>query len=629
MSDAPASEALRNQFQVLFTAGTAIGLSDRDLLERFLHQDQDTSELAFKTLVDRHGAMVFRVCNQGLRDRHAAEDAFQVTFLVLARQARSIRKQDELASWLFGVACRAAARIRMMEARRQAYEHRGAIARAQAKHDTSNESERWPELHAEITRLPEKYSVPIVLCYFQGLTHEQAAEKLDWPVGTVKTRLTRAREQLRRRLEARGWKSAPLIQAEHLRAPEITEVPRLLLESTTCAASAVGGKAAAAGVIATRVRLITNGVLRAMQFHTLKIAAISLFGLTAIGLGAIALARQAPEKRQSDPQPAPMLSPATDPAPQAVLNLTGRTEKRVDWVDEIKSFLDCRVEKVLVSLGSKIKKGGPLLEVFSIDLAKQKDRFLDDEGKWRTAEAALNRMTESLDRSKPPKEASLAAAKEVRSLSINMHSSRALLETCGLTEKEIASISNEDYVQKAKLTIRSRNDGRVVKRDAVVGNYYTSNDVLLAIARVYATKITAAVSPRDAAKVRVGQSVTLSFPFKHETQSAKVEAITRDPESGKVTLETSVSDPDNRLQADMSVRLMVAIEPSERSDNAELTLTQEKPKVSLEDRLTAVELKLEKLLAEKDGQSSNAKVLDRLNELERKLDRALGVPSRK
>jgi RNA polymerase sigma factor (sigma-70 family) len=629
MPESPASEALRIQFHHLFNAGTTTGLSDRDLLERFLYQDHDTSEFAFKTLVDRHGAMVFRVCNQGLRDPHAAEDAFQVTFLVLARQARSIRKQDELASWLFGVACRAAARIRMMEARRQHYERRGAIARANAKPGAADTSEPEPELHTEIARLPEKYRVPIVLCYFEGLTHEQAAEKLSWPTGTVKTRLARAREQLRRRLEGRGWKHAVLIPAEHLRPPEITEVPKLLLESTTRAAIAISGGASAAGVIGSRVRLITNGVLRAMQFHALKITMISLFGVAAIGLGAIALARQAPEKRRSDPQAAPVSSLESEPAPQAVLNLIGRTDKPVERLREIKPFFDCRVEKVLVGRGSKVKKGDPVLEVFSIELAKHKDRFLDDESKWRTAKAALNRITESIDRSKPPTDEILTASKQVRSLSRIMDSSRGLLQTCGLSEKEIANISKVDYVQKAKLTIRSSDAGIVVKRDAVLGNYYTSNDVLLAIAWVEATKITATVSPRDAAKVRVGQRVTVSFPFKHETSSAKVEAITRDPESGKLTLETSVRDPDFRLKADMSVRLMVALEPSERSDDAELVLPQEKPTVSLEDRLAAVERKLEKLFAEKAAQSSNAKILDRLNELEHKLDRALGAPARR
>jgi RNA polymerase sigma factor (sigma-70 family) len=606
MPDRPVSAALRDQVQILFSAGTVIGLSDRDLLERFLYPDHEASELAFKVLVERHGPMVFRVCNQGLRDRHAAEDAFQVTFLVLARQARSIRKQDSLESWLFGVACRAAARIRMLEARRVTYERRRAIIRAHADPGAPDPPEPWPELHSEIARLPEKYRIPIVLCYLEGLTHDQAAQKLSWPVGTLKTRLARARDQLRRRLEARGWKLAPLLPVEHLLPPEITEVPRLQLDTTMHAATAVCGGAGAEGVIASRVLLITNGVMRIMQVRKLKVAAIGFFGLAAIGLSVIALAAQAPEKRQADSQTAPSSSPMSGPPPHAVLNLTGRTDKPVEWVNEIKSRLDCRVEKVLVDLGAKVKKRDPVLEVFSIELARQKDRFLADEDKWRAAKAALNRMTESIDRSKPPTDEFLTASNDVRSLSLSMDNSRALLEQCGLTEKEIASIRKEDYVQKAKLTIRSRDDGVVVKRDVVVGNYYTSNDILLAIDSVNETKITATVSPPDVGKVRVGQRVTLSFPFSRETSSARVEAITRDPESGKVTLETSIRDPGNRVEADMSVRLMIALEPVARSDDADLAFAEQKPELSLEARLTAVERKLDRLLADKHPESSNA-----------------------
>ncbi len=192
MQEVSRSAALFEQVQILFRTGTAAGMTDRALLERFLDQGRENGEAAFQVLVERHGPMVFRVCNQALRDRHAAEDAFQATFLVLARQARSIRKADSLESWLFGVASRAAARIRMLEARRQQCERRLANVRADGESDVPDPSENWPELHAEIARLPEKYRIPIVLCYFEGLTHEQAAGRLGWPVGTVKTRLSRA-----------------------------------------------------------------------------------------------------------------------------------------------------------------------------------------------------------------------------------------------------------------------------------------------------------------------------------------------------------------------------------------------------------------------------------------------------
>ncbi len=132
MPERSGSGTVYDQVRILFTAGTSVGLSDRDLLERFLQGGPESREAAFKALVERHGSMVLRVCEQALRDRHAAEDAFQATFLVLARRARSIRKHDSVGSWLFGVACRVAARIRMSEARRHRHERQGAIVRAHA-----------------------------------------------------------------------------------------------------------------------------------------------------------------------------------------------------------------------------------------------------------------------------------------------------------------------------------------------------------------------------------------------------------------------------------------------------------------------------------------------------------------
>ena len=154
------------QFEGLFHAGVSGDSSDSELLERFIDGGGSAGEAAFTALVERHGPMVLRVCRQALHDRHAAEDAVQVTFLVLARQAGTIRTRASLPSWLFGVALKAAARIRMEEARRRRFETQSA-ERAAVWNKAQAEppySDPYPELHAEIERLPEKYRVPIVLC---------------------------------------------------------------------------------------------------------------------------------------------------------------------------------------------------------------------------------------------------------------------------------------------------------------------------------------------------------------------------------------------------------------------------------------------------------------------------------
>src|SRR5262249_1751252 len=128
----------------------------------------------------------------------------QATFLVLVRKAASVRKRALLSSWLYGVAYRVAVRARMAAARRRARERQGGEMVAAQPETEGIGAELRPALHEEIRRLPEKYRVPIVLCYLQGRTHEQAAQELAWPIGTVKGRLTRARDLLRARLTRRG-----------------------------------------------------------------------------------------------------------------------------------------------------------------------------------------------------------------------------------------------------------------------------------------------------------------------------------------------------------------------------------------------------------------------------------------
>ena len=140
--------------------------------------------------------MVLGVCRQLLGDHHHAEDAFQATFLVLARQARSIRDADLLGAWLYGVALRTARKARGRLARRRQTEEEGAVRRPEARPDVQAEQvidrEQAEALHREIDRLPEPFRLAIVLCYFEGLSPDEAARRLRWPGGTLRCRLVRA-----------------------------------------------------------------------------------------------------------------------------------------------------------------------------------------------------------------------------------------------------------------------------------------------------------------------------------------------------------------------------------------------------------------------------------------------------
>ena len=200
-----------HQLERLFGHGTVTGLTEGQLLDRFASR---RDESAFESLMERHGPMVLGVCRQFLRDPNDVEDAFQATFLVLVRKAPTLRQKELLGNWLYGVAYRVALRARSVASRRQARVSAGKEVdnlatdprrRGTASADETIEAdEERPMLHEEVSRLPERYRMPIVLCYFEGLSHDQAAARLGWPVGTVKGRLSRARELLRGRLSRRG-----------------------------------------------------------------------------------------------------------------------------------------------------------------------------------------------------------------------------------------------------------------------------------------------------------------------------------------------------------------------------------------------------------------------------------------
>ena len=173
-----------------------------ELLDRFVtHRDHE----AFADLVRRHGSMVFGVCRRVLRDPHDAEEAFQVTFLVLVRKAGGIRQPERLANWLFGVANRVARKSKVTAARRSTHEQAAAMPGIVPPITLGPEG---PEIRGvldeEMVALPEKYRVPLVLCYLEGLTNEEASRRLGWPPGSMSYRLARGRELLRRRLARRG-----------------------------------------------------------------------------------------------------------------------------------------------------------------------------------------------------------------------------------------------------------------------------------------------------------------------------------------------------------------------------------------------------------------------------------------
>lgn len=175
--------------------------TDADLLRRYV---ETRDEAAFAELVRRHGPLVLRVCRNVLRDHSAADDAFQSTFLLLARNATRLTRSPSVAGWLHTVAVRTAGRVRRGEARRLRREQQCSRPAVSLPSDEPTWREVQERIDAELVRLPETYRLPILLCYVQGLTCDEAARQLGWSAGALRGRLWRGREILRRRLEAAG-----------------------------------------------------------------------------------------------------------------------------------------------------------------------------------------------------------------------------------------------------------------------------------------------------------------------------------------------------------------------------------------------------------------------------------------
>ncbi len=268
----------------------AEGASDAALLERFAVAGD---EAAFESLVRRFGPLVLAVCRRVLGDEHAAEDAFQATFLVLVRKARSIGKRELLGNWLYGVACRTALKARTRGARAQARERQ---VREMAADDPVQEAIRRDlvaVIDQELSRLPAKYRQPLVLCYLEGRTNEEAARKLDCPCGTLFTRLSRGREMLRARLARRGVALPAAGLATVLASEAAAAVPDALVNVTLRAATAFAAGSVAAGGTLSTAAALAEGVLQSMFVNKLKAVAAALVAVLLVGTGGATLAYHA------------------------------------------------------------------------------------------------------------------------------------------------------------------------------------------------------------------------------------------------------------------------------------------------------------------------------------------------
>jgi RNA polymerase sigma factor (sigma-70 family) len=314
--------------------------SDAALVERYLARRDET---AFETLLARHGPMVLGVCQRVAGNPHDAEDAFQATFLVLARRAASIRKRASLASWLFGVARHIALQARTQAAARRQRERQVADMPGNEPLDELTWQELRGILDEEIGRLPEKCRAALVLCDLEGKSHAQAAQELGWPKRSLTSRLARAHQLLRGRLTRRGvaLSAGALATALTEKATAATVAAPLAINILKAAARVAAGDTLAPGILSPRVVTLAEQAM--ISGFGIKMQLVLLMVVLGLAAGA-AFAGYGTWGEQPPPEPAtappvvvgpPQKEPPTvdllgDPLPAGALARLG-TNRLVHW----------------------------------------------------------------------------------------------------------------------------------------------------------------------------------------------------------------------------------------------------------------------------------------------------------
>ncbi|MDE2507688.1 MAG: sigma-70 family RNA polymerase sigma factor [Planctomycetota bacterium] len=270
MAGKPIGAAAARELERLFEGGTALGRGEPRLLEQFAEVGD---EAAFAALVARHGPMVLAVCRRELADPADADDAFQATFLVLARRAGTLASRPTVGPWLREVARRVARKARIQSYKRASKLDSTTNLDTLIGPDSASALDgRWA-FEDELSRLPERYRTVLWLCYAEGLSHEEAAARLGCPLGTVKGRLARARDLVRTRLERRGVTASNAFEAFFLAVRVAPQVPSRLYEATIKAAVKVAAGCSIAGATSGTITILVQEGLSMMAMTQLKLAA--------------------------------------------------------------------------------------------------------------------------------------------------------------------------------------------------------------------------------------------------------------------------------------------------------------------------------------------------------------------
>jgi RNA polymerase sigma factor (sigma-70 family) len=319
------------------------GLTDGQLLGRFVEQ---RDEAAVAALVRRHSPMVWGVCRRILRNHHDAEDAFQAAFLVLVRRAAAIAPREMVGNWLYGVAYQTALKARATLAKRRTRE-RQVMAMPEIGVEPQD---LWHDLQAvldqELSRLPDKYRVAIVLCDLEGKTRTEAAQQLGVPPGTLATRLTRGRALLAKRLTRHGLavSSGTLAAVLSEQAASACQPAAAVASTIKAVTSVAAGQAASTGIISAHVAALTEGMVKAMLLTKLKIATGILLVLTVSAAGGLLYKTRAAGPAEDAPRVEQKKVDDVRAAALKALEQFGKSDQASDREAAIKALIDFRRE---------------------------------------------------------------------------------------------------------------------------------------------------------------------------------------------------------------------------------------------------------------------------------------------
>jgi RND family efflux transporter MFP subunit len=523
------------------------GVPDAQLIERFVAA---RDEAAFELLLWRHGPMVLGVCRRVLRNEADAEDAFQATFLVLARKAASIGRREAVGGWLARVAYRVALRIRADVAKRAAGELPALSAPEPAWDDLGE------VVDAEINRLPARMRAAFVLCCLEGRSAEEAARELGCAVGTVSSRLTRARERLRRALTRRGL--AP--EGEQLVVP----VPAALV------VRALRGVAGVPGALSARAVGYAEGVLRAMFLTRLKVAClfVLLAGALALGGAMAAQALDAPEAPKDEPAQAK--APA---APKNVVKpLPGGLPQRFENQCTFEAFEQQEVfapaagtvKDLSVALGDRVKAGKLLFRIdapqltFAVKEAElalrlAKAEVEEAEGKIRIAEGELKTVLDMVRGTSEPSQLVKLNA-EARTKEADIARSKLALAAAKIKVEAPALALEKAKYDLSQTEVRAAFDGVVTalscRNHQPVSGGQARGNLLVGIQRIDRVRTKLTVPRAWALRIKPGTPVKLAFDPATETNpvAATVSRIGYALRGGRQEMDVEIDIPNPNEQ---------------------------------------------------------------------------------